>query len=226
MCHGSYQDAQLRFGKCRTTAVKLRGFDTAMNRLIRAPRLRHHASRQSRFVFSIKAALASTVIVRIGVAGLILAGTFVAAHLAITPAFAGGGQGGAPAFGGSGGAGGTSTAPTGGHGSDEDLVTVFGGGGGGGGGVSLGTGAGGAGGTGGTVQPGSGDTPGGDGGNGGNFGLVISSAPNSTPVSGTVGGTGGSGAIGGGGGGGGEGGGGVLFTGSAASSNASTIAGG
>ncbi len=226
MCHGSYQDAQLGFGKSRTTAVKLRGFDTAMNRLIRAPRLRHHASRQSWHVFSIRAALARTVIVQIAVAGLILAGTFVAAHLATTPALADGGQGGAPAFGGSGGAGGTSTAPTGGHGSDEDLITVFGGGGGGGGGVSLSTGAGGAGGTGGTVQPGSGDTPGGDGGNGGNFGLVISSAPNGTPVSGAVGGTGGSGAIGGGGGGGGEGGGGTLFTGLASSSNASTIAGG
>jgi autotransporter-associated beta strand protein len=162
--------------------------------------------------------------VRAGVAGLILTGTFVAAHLAITPAFADGGQGGASALGGSGGAGGTATAPTGGHGSDEDLITVFGAGGGGGGGVSLATGAGGAGGTGGTVQSGSGSTPGGDGGSGGNFGLVITSAPNGTSVSGTVGGTGGNSAAGSGGGG--EGGGGVLFTGLAASSNASTIAGG
>ncbi|WP_050032537.1 autotransporter domain-containing protein [Bradyrhizobium sp. LTSP857] len=172
--------------------------------------------------------MASTAIVRAGVAGLTLTGTFVAALLAITPAFADGGQGGAPAVGGFGGAGGTATAPTGGHGSDEDLITVFGSGGGGGGGVSLSTGAGGAGGTGGTVQSGSGSTSGGDGGSGGNFGLVITSAPNGTSVSGTVGGTGGSSATGSGsgGGGGGEGGGGVLFTGLAASSNASTIAGG
>jgi uncharacterized protein with beta-barrel porin domain len=158
-----------------------------------------------------------------------LVGAIVSAVLVVglAPAFADGGQGGAPAFGGSGGAGGTATAPTGGHGSDEDLITVFGGGGGGGGGVSLSTGAGGAGGTGGTVQSGSGDAPGGDGGRGGNFGLVIPSAPNVTSVSGTVGGTGGNSTTGGGGGGGGgEGGGGVLFTGLAASSNASTIAGG
>jgi uncharacterized protein with beta-barrel porin domain len=196
-----------------------------MNKLIRAPRLRHHASRQGKR-FSIKAALAGTAIVRAGVAGLTLAGTFVAAHLAITPAFADGGQGGAPAYGGAGGAGGTATAPTGGHGSDEDLITVFGGGGGGGGGVSLSTGAGGAGGTGGTVQSGSGDTPGGDGGSGGHFGLVIPSAANVSPLSGTVGGAGGNSTTASGGGGGGEGGGGVLFTGLAASSNASTIAGG
>jgi uncharacterized protein with beta-barrel porin domain len=197
-----------------------------MNELIGAPRLRHYASKQRTHSFSIKAALASTAIVRAGVMGLTLTGTFVAAHLAIAPAFADGGQGGAPAFGGAGGTGGTATAPTGGHGSDEDLITVFGGGGGGGGGVSLSTGAGGAGGTGGTVQSGSGDTAGGDGGSGGNFGLVIPSAPNGTSVSGTVGGTGGNGGGGGGGGGGGEGGGGVLFTGLAASSNVSTIAGG
>jgi uncharacterized protein with beta-barrel porin domain len=221
-----YQDERLRFGKSRTTAVKLRGSDTAMNELMRAPCLRHSASKQRRRLFSVKAALASTAIVRAGVAGLTLTGTFVAPHLAITPAFADGGQGGAPALGGSGGAGGTATSPTGGDGSNEDLITVFGGGGGGGGGVSLSTGGGGAGGAGGTVQPGSGDTPGGDGGTGGNFGLVIPSAPNATAVSGTIGGTGGSSAIGGGGGGGGEGGGGVLFTGLAASSNASTITGG
>jgi autotransporter-associated beta strand protein len=204
------------------------GSDTAMNELMRAHRSRHDASKQGRRPFSIKAALASTAIMRAAVAGLTLTGTFVAADLAITPAFADGGQGGAPAFGGSGGSGGTAAAPTGGHGSDEDLITVFGGGGGGGGGVSLATGAGGAGGTGGTVQPGSGDSAGGDGGSGGNFGLVISSAPNGVAISGTVGGTGGNSAVGGGGGGGGggEGGGGVLFTGLAASSNASTIAGG
>ncbi|MDH2353990.1 autotransporter domain-containing protein [Bradyrhizobium sp. SSUT18] len=176
---------------------------------------------------SIKAALASSAIMRAGVVGLTLTGTFVAAPLAIMPAFADGGQGGAPALGGSGGAGGTATAPTGGHGSDEDLVTIFGGGGGGGGGVSLSTGAGGAGGTGGTVQSGSGGSAGGDGGSGGNFGLVIPSAPNVSSVSGTVGGAGGNSAPGGGGGGGGgEGGGGLLFTGGAASSNASIIAGG
>ena len=170
--------------------------------------------------------MASTAIVRAGVAGLTLAGTFVAAHLAITPAFADGGQGGAPAYGGAGGAGGTATAPIGGHGSDEDLITVFGGGGGGGGGVSLSTGAGGAGGTGGTVQSGSGDTPGGDGGSGGHFGLVIPSVANVSSLSGTVGGAGGNSTTASGGGGGGEGGGGALFTGLAASSNALTIAGG
>ncbi|MDN3278245.1 autotransporter domain-containing protein [Frankia sp. RB7] len=171
--------------------------------------------------------MASTAIARAGVAGLTLAGTFVAAHLAIAPAFADGGQGGAPAFGGAGGAGGTATAPNGGNGSDEDLITVFGGGGGGGGGVSLATGGGGNGGTGGTIQTGSGDSVGGNGGNGGNFGLIIPAAPNAVPISGMVGGAGGSAAIGGGGGGGGgEGGGGVLFTGLAASSNASTITGG
>ncbi|WP_234681283.1 autotransporter domain-containing protein [Bradyrhizobium monzae] len=174
--------------------------------------------------------MASTAIVRAGVTGLILAGTCVAAHLAITPAFADGGQGGAPPIGVSGGAGGTATSPTGGHGSDEDPATLLGAGGGGGGGVSLSTGVGGAGGTGGTVDPASGHTAGGDGGAGGNFGLVTPSAAIVAPVSGTVGGTGGSTAGtnfgSGGGGGGGEGGGGALLTGAAASSNASTIAGG
>jgi hypothetical protein len=47
------------FASSRTTAVKLMGSDTTMNELMRAPRLRHSASRQRRRLFSIKAALAS-----------------------------------------------------------------------------------------------------------------------------------------------------------------------
>jgi hypothetical protein len=81
--NGAYQDEQLRFGKSRTTAVKLMGSDTAMDELMRAPCLRHHASKQRRRAFSIKAALTSTAIVRAGVAGLTLIGTFVATTIPI-----------------------------------------------------------------------------------------------------------------------------------------------
>jgi hypothetical protein len=79
----AYQDEQLRFGKSRTTAVKLMDSDTAMDELMRAPCLRHQAWKQRRRAFSIKAALASTAIVRAGVAGLTLIGTFVATTIPI-----------------------------------------------------------------------------------------------------------------------------------------------
>jgi hypothetical protein len=64
-------------------AVKLMGSDTAMDKLMRAPCLRHHASKQRGRAFSITAALASTAIVRAGVAGLTLTGTFVATTISM-----------------------------------------------------------------------------------------------------------------------------------------------
>jgi hypothetical protein len=61
--------------------VKLMDSDTAMDELMRAPCLRHYAWKQRRRAFSIKAALASTAIVRAGAAGLTLIGTFVASTI-------------------------------------------------------------------------------------------------------------------------------------------------